>query len=417
MGWADVKKGPIRDGGGGRFFQWQDGETKVLRILDDEPETVWAHKVSQTTDGEESYKTIPATPDLDENWIQRNSKRWPASPVHNVRAIQIQDGDPVGDIGIVQGGKMIFEPIADHFEQYGTVNDVDFAITRKGTGKNTKWSVQLAKKHAEIPEQDWDSLIDEMNADEALQWDAVFVIPQDGDEQRKMFEDAGFSIDYDPAEDIAAEMDVEEAMRVRMPEKGQGKYPGKSMGELVIIDLGYVQWVAGNYTSDDNIAAAARVVTRNLDEVRKLNPGRKAALKGGDGDRRSAGQRARDERRGNARSVEELEVVDAEDEDGEDQRPAPRTAGRRAAGKAAQPDRGPLVTEINDLLGSLPQYEDAATLTRLVKRHSGGKTRMRDMDVEQLGTMLDDLREEAMQPENPGKQDAKPAKRRAAGRR
>lgn len=459
-GWDDVGKGPIGQGGGGRFLQIPEGGSVIFRFLETEPLTVWGHKVSQVVDDEEVYQFIPGVARweggelilmLDDDYVQENSRRWPLQPVHHLRGIQIDKGEPVGDIVICPGGKQIYEPIKEVHEKYGDITRFDFIIKKSGKGRQTKYTVTLAPEHAKLSKNDMVALIEEMEADPAIKYENVFQIPGSAKEQQRMFEAAGFDIEYDPAAALAEVMDLDEAYQVRMPTTG-GKFPGKSMRELMVIDMGYLQWVALNYTSDDRVAAAARVVVENAESTPKVGKGgAKGAIKGSTEDTRSAGQKARDakraaraapveedendeeepapRRRGRAAPVEddeedepapprrrrrdpEPEPEDDDDEDeGEDdddsdedepeEEQAPRR--RRGAEAAPAPKRGDLVVRINECLGAIPKYEDSAAVARVVKKYGGGKTRVRDLDMDQLASLAEALEAERSAEEKPAK--------------
>lgn len=464
-GWDDVGRGPIGAGGGGRFLQIPENGSVVFRFLEGDPLTVWGHKISQDVGGEEVYQFIPGVARwgddelilmLDDDYVQENSRRWPLQPVHHLRGIQIDppgaEGEPVGDIVICAGGKQIFEPIKEVFEKFGDITRFDFILAKKGKGRQTKYTVSLAPEHAKISKATMRELIEEMESDPAIDYRNVFQIPTSAKQQQQMFEAAGFDIEYDPAAELAAAMDLDEAYQVRMPSPG-GKYPGKSMRELMVIDMGYLQWVALNYTSDDRVAAAARVVVENAEKSPKVGKGKiKGAIEGSTEDTRSPGQKARGARRAGyvdpeaedeeyadeeddeapsprrrgrpapaaedgedeedapppprrrrrePEPEEDEEDSDDEDVDDEDEEPAPRR--RKGAQAEAAPKRGDLVVRINECFGAIPIYEDSAAVARVVKKHGGGKTRVRDLDIEQLQSLAEALEAERAEVEKPKK--------------
>jgi hypothetical protein len=357
MGWNDVNKGALGQSSG-RFLSLTDGETKTIRLLDEEPESAYVHKISQIVNGQEVFRSIPATVDLDDNFIQNNSNRWPATPTHGMRCIEIQDGEAVGDIMVLTGGRQIYGDLKLLFDRYGDLRQFDIDIHREGEGRDTKYSVTLAPKHAEI---NLEELIEEIEQDPALQWDAVF--PKiNGEQQQRMLSDANLDIGYDPAEDLAAEMAIEEALSTRM---STGKYEGKQMRELMVVDIGYLNWVADKFTSDDSVAAAARVVVRNMEQI--AQPKAKAGL--GTGKAAPASAAAK---------------------------PAGKRSGSKASTPKAAPDGDPavrnsLVNEINEILAGDTQYEDAMVVAATLRKYGNEKTRIRDFTVEELTALRDGI--------------------------
>jgi hypothetical protein len=333
MGWNDVNKGALGQSSG-RFLSLTDGETKTIRLLDEEPESAYVHKISQIVNGQEVFRSIPATVDLDDNFIQNNSNRWPATPTHGMRCIEIQDGEAVGDIMVLTGGRQIYGDLKLLFDRYGDLRQFDIDIHREGEGRDTKYSVTLAPKHAEI---NLEELIEEIEQDPALQWDAVF--PKiNGEQQQRMLSDANLDIGYDPAEDLAAEMAIEEALSTRM---STGKYEGKQMRELMVVDIGYLNWVADKFTSDDSVAAAARVVVRNMEQI---------------------------------------------------QAPKTKTSTPKAAPEGDPAVRNSLINEINEILASDTKYEDAMTVADTVRKYGNDKTRIRDFTIEELTALRDGIK-------------------------
>lgn len=365
MSWNDLDKGPMGQESS-RFLSIPTDETITVRALDEEPFTVWQHRVSQMVGGQEQYRTIPATGSLDDNFVQKNTDRYPAQPNFNLRVIRIEDGEPIGDIQILSGGKQIFKPMRDVAERHGSITRFDFDIRKTGKGRDTSYSVMLAASHAELVGV-WDDLQEEKEGDFALQWENVFYVPTE-EQQQRLFEEAGFDVSYDPAEKLVQEMSVEEALVVRMPSKG-GKYPSKTMRELVTIDLGYLQWVANKYQSDDTVTAAARLVTRNLSDIGKIGGAKPA------------------------QSLEEKPIKRPRKVVGNGSSSASTKVVETPTKVVETPteDRGAIVKEINNLMIDQPEYEDTSAIVKLIKEHSGGKTRIRDMDMGQLVSMRDAL--------------------------
>lgn len=397
MGWDALNDGQLGQNGG-RFFRWpeKEGQVTTVRFLDEEPFSNWVHKVSQTVeiDGKERdvFRTIPATADLDDNYVQHLCNgRWAGQRQHHLRCIQIVDGEPIGDVMVLSGGKQIMEPIFMVCLRYGSITGYDFDISREGKGKATKYTVALAPEHAQIDDDLWNDLIAERDEKE-LAWENLFEVPT-GEQQEQMFLGAGFDPDYDPAAIIAESMEIDEALALRMP---GGKYKDKSLRDLVVIDLGYLQWVSDKYTSNDSIQAGARVILDNMDEVKAALGNRQAAPSSR---QVAAPPRGRGTTGRSTGTTSETET----DEDGAEPDPtsapsaASRAASSRPARSAASPtpaasaDAASLRKEVDALLSDNPQYEDAASVAALVKKFSGGKPRLRDMTAEQLTSLRDHL--------------------------
>jgi hypothetical protein len=183
-----------------------------------------------------------------------------------------------------------------------------------------------------------------LEADEALaDWSAIF--PEvTGEEQKKMITEAGFNIEHDPAAALAASMSYDDAKEVTLT---FGKYKGKKVGEIVIIDSSWLGWAAENVTSNDTIAAACRVAVENMKQV-------------------SSGQ-----------SVAPAKL--------------PAAKAEKPAAEKSSANREKLLEAVNDIFEQDPRFEDIEAMVSLVKKHSGGKTRVKDLTGPQLESLHAEL--------------------------
>jgi hypothetical protein len=349
LSWGDVDKKDKRGSLQGRFVQFEDGVPVVGRILDEEPHTTRVHKISQPVNKggkvDEVFRSIPATANPDDNFILKtNGKRYPDVMQHAMRIAvykKNEQKEDVIEIQILQGGPGIFKPLRDLYSQYGSLTKFDVSIKANGMGREREYVVTAApvSKEVHVP-----ALQTKMLADEAIaDWKTVFP-PVTAEEQQKMIKDAGFDITYDPAASIAASMTPEDAGKEVM---SFGKFKGKTIAELVVIDSSYLQWAAENVTSNDRLAAACRVAVANLAAVTSGQSVAPAALP----------------------KAKETAVVEK------------KTANRQK-----------LLEQVDKVFTEDPRYEDIEVMVGLVKRHSGGKTKVKDLTEKQLESLLGEIR-------------------------
>jgi hypothetical protein len=345
MGWGEVGKEGKRGSLAGRFVQFEDGVTVTMRVLDEEPHTTRVHKITQVVQKgdkkEEVFRSIPATANPDDNWILKtNGKRYPDAMQHNLRVhVYGKDGTKLtkeGEVKILQGGPAIYKPLRALYEQYGSLTGFDISIKRTGSKRDTEYTVSAAPVSMPVNVAELQA---KMMADETINdWNNVFA-PVTGEEQRKMAEAAGFDIAHDPVSAIAAVLSPEEASGLTFT---FGKFKDKSLGEIAIIDAGYLAWAAENVTSNDRVAAGCRVLVNQM-----------AGL--------ASGQSAT---------------------------PAALPAAKPAAPKVEKPkandgERNALIEKVSDIFSG-EKYEDIEVVVGLVKKHGGGKTKVKDLTVPQL---------------------------------
>lgn len=353
MSWNDVDE--KRGGASGRFVSFEDGKGVRLRILDEEPKTIRVHKISQPVKRgdktEEVFRTIPATPNPDDNYIlQMNGKRYPDVPVYNMRCFEYKRDDagkftdpPTGEIKVLQGGPAIFKDLKKIYEEFGHLNQFDVVITRTGKGRDTEYAVSAAPNRLDC---DVAGLTAKIAQDASLNWDNIFP-PASADDQKKALTEAGFNVTYDPAAEIAARLSWDDASKVRFTfgkygQKGQEK----TVGELVIIDAGYVTWAAENVTSSDELAAACRVAVKHMSQLES----------------------------GTA-PVKQIEQPKAAP------KPAPENKAKRAD----------LEKRVSDAFENDERYSDMQVMIDTLKRHGEGKTRVKDLTLPQLESLVKEI--------------------------
>lgn len=348
MSWNDVGKEQKR--GAGRFVQFEDGQAVTMRILDSEPFTIKVHKVSQVVrkgdKSEEVFRTIQATANPDDNYILKNTNRYPEQQQYNLRVWEYKKdasgkATPDGELKILQGGNAIFKSLKTLYEQFGNVNEFDIIITRTGKGRETEYTVSASPFAQKV---NLDDLRAKLAADETLRWDNVFA-PITGEEQAKILKDAGMDVNYDPAGKLMKEFNVEQAHATKFTFGKYGKKgEEKTVGEVMVIDAGYVEWAAQNVTTNDALAAACRVAV--------------AA---------AAGQLASEEPR--------------------KQVSAPVATPTPSAQGGKKDELARRVATAFDR----PEWEDMTKVIEAVKKHGGGKTKVKDLTIPQLESLLAEL--------------------------
>lgn len=362
MSWSDVDK---KTGGAnaGRFIQFPEGDGTSIkfRVLDDEPYTTRVHKISQVVKKgdktEEVFRSIPATANPDENFILKsNPKRYPDVAQFNLRVheFKVVEGKHVvdGEVKILQGGPGIFKPMRGLFNEFGHLNKFDIVVTRKGKGRDTEYTVSAAPFSLPL---DVVAATQKMLADPAWSWDNIFV-PVTAAEQQKILIEAGFDVMYDPAAKIAESMTLDQARAAQIT---FGKYKGKTAGEVQIIDSGYLQWAADNITSNDIVQAACRVLMGGV-------------------------------------AVAAAKVMPVQ------QQLPPSTPTPQTAPVAPTPAPAPAATEdktkrselteaLSDAFESDPKFADMSVMVELVKKHGGGKSRLKDLTVAQLTSLYGEV--------------------------
>lgn len=352
MAWGDVDK-PNRGGGAGRFVQFEDGKAIRLRILDEEPHTTRTHKIAQVVGTEEVFRSIPATTLPDDNFIlKRNGKRYPDVMQFNMRAyvyVKDEKGRDMpdgGEIKILQGGPAIFKPLRDLYTEHGSLSQFDITIKRTGTSRDTEYTVSAAPRSLEI---DVDALKVAMSSDATIQWENVFPNFTAEDQQKAILE-AGFDIDYDPAKALAESMSFDAAKAIKFT---FGKHKDKTVGDVLVQDGGYIIWAADNVTSNDDLAAACRVASSHMKKV---------------------------------------SVPAAEPKKIEAKAPAPAAAKKEAPKAKEDPaKREDLMTRVGDYFEQDPRFEDVQEMVSVIKKHGAGKTRLKDLSVAQLESLLNEV--------------------------
>jgi hypothetical protein len=262
-GWSDLDDKPKTGGLSGRFVKFSKEKSTRVRFLDEAPRTTFVHKV---TGKDDTFRTIPATENLDDDYIQQvNGKRFPATAQYSMRVFEYKRDEKgnftsEGEIKILQGGPAIFKAlrtIMDENGGEGSLRNYDISITVKGEKRDTEYSVSAVPVSQKV---DVDELIVQVDADEALKWENVF--PKiTAEQQKKILADAKIDITYDPVAAIAAVMTPEVAKGTVL---GFGKYKGKTVGDVLVIDSSWLEWAAENVTSNDSVAAACRVAFGNV---------------------------------------------------------------------------------------------------------------------------------------------------------
>lgn len=262
MSWKDLDDKP-KSGLSGRFVKFSKEQSTRVRFLDEEPHTTFVHKI-EGKDG--TFRSIAATENLDDDYIQQvNGKRFPAVAQYSMRVFEFKRDDKgnftdEGEVKVLQGGPAIFKQLRTIMEENGSLRDYDIVITTKGEKRDTEYTVSAAPVSRKV---NVDELVVQMEADEALRWDNVFP-KMTAEQQKKILTEAKIDISYDPVAEIVGKMTLDQAKSTVLT---FGKYKGKSVGEILVIDSSWVEWAGENVTSNDNVAAACRVAFGNVQSI------------------------------------------------------------------------------------------------------------------------------------------------------
>lgn len=377
MSWEDVDK-PSGGSGLGRFVAFEDGKAVRMRLLDEEPHTTRVHKISQivTRGGksEEVYRAIPATVNPDDNYIlKHNPKRYPENTQFSMRAfVYNQDENnrdtDEGEIKILQGGPAIFKQLRTIYQNEGSLTQFDVVITRRGEKRDTEYTVSAAARSRNI---DVKKIIGQMESDPDLQWDRIF-LPTTGEMQKKILDEAGMDVNYDPAAVLALEMSPERAATAMFT---FGKYKGKTVGEVKVIDSGYLSWAAENVTSNDELAAACRISSGLINQLAEASEPRAIA---------------------DSESRMEKPAPKAEKPAPKAEKPKPDKKSNLEKAEELMADtnidRDAVKAEIQDWFESDPTYEDVQEVVTIIKKHGDGKTRLKDLSAQQMVSLLNELK-------------------------
>jgi hypothetical protein len=356
MSWNDLDDKP-KSTGGGRFIKLEKDKTTRIRIIDEEPYTTYTHKIAQMVGDKEVFRSIPATTNLDDNYIQQtNGKRYPAVAQYNIRGFEFAKDDKGkdttdGEIKILQGGVQIFRALRSLYEEHGSLSQFDVTIRASGEKRDTEYTVTAAPFSLNV---DVDALQTKLAQTPELQWENVF--PEvTAEQQRKLLAEAKLDVTYDPAAAIAATMSYDQAL-------GQaftfGKFKGKTVQDVMVIDSSYLDWAAENVTSNDSLAAACRVVSNQINGVVPA-----PALASGQSD--SAAPESATATPAAAKATT---------------KPPKATAADAAKRKELTAD---IHTRLEDM--------DAMEIIETIKAASGGKVKLKDLTVPELEALQEKL--------------------------
>ena len=183
MGWNDVK--PTNNNTNGErklnYLKLNQG-TNQIRILDDEPVSTWQHWIPQANYGKgisvvcpgkdcpickERKKTAEAMK-TDKSITQKYN----VSRQHMINVID----RATGEVAILQKGNTIFENLVVFLEEIGDLREYDVRIIRKGTGRQTTYTVipvqpstPLTEKEKNLEKFDLEKLAKPLEIDQILQ--------------------------------------------------------------------------------------------------------------------------------------------------------------------------------------------------------------------------------------------------------
>jgi len=362
-GWGEVHQASREQGaGGGVFLSIGDGETVRLRSLDEEPRSYRIHHVSREVNGENVYVPVPATDAADESYVLEKSRLYPPDKRFALRCLVIDENDEVDGVTVLTGGVQIFKPLSGFAERHKDIRLFDIEVTREGEGLRTKWSVNVSPTSVDLNLQDIEEMAEQMLGPE-LAWDVLFP-PTNYDEQRDILARAGIDISVDPAEELAEDMDLEDARAIKFDFGKYSQGRAKTVGEVENLDPRYIDFVVRECTTQGyEIRAACQVV---LDHIR----GKQIRSKASTAKSSTAKSRGRRSRPAIEKPAEEPEVEP----------------------KASKSDRADLQAKIEAAFEEdIDNFPDPADIVAAIKKHGNGKTKLRELTVKQLESLAAEI--------------------------
>jgi len=355
MSWKDLDEKP--KSGGSRFVKLESGKTTRFRILDEEPYTTYTHKIVQPdANGVEVFRSIPATTKLDEDYIQQvNGKRYPAVPQFNIRVFEFAKDDKgkdttEGEIKILQQGVSVFKALRSLYEEHGSLSQFDITIKVTGEKRDTEYTVTAAPFSLDI---DVNALQTKLAQTTELAYENVFPTVT-ADDQKKMLAEAKLDVTYDPAAQIASGMSYEDALNQTFT---FGKFKGKTVSDVMVIDSSYLEWAGENVTSNDALAAACRVVANRINGVAPA-----PALQSGQSAPAAPSAPAPTQAAPKATKV------------------APKASADTAEAKA-----------LRERISNKFEDFDAQDIVGKIKEASGGKVKLKDLNIDELNKLAESI--------------------------
>lgn len=440
VAWGDVEKDIRHNSSGGgdlRFISLKDGDTVTIRILDHQGATKHhVHKISQPVNGEDVFRSIPATPRIDDDYVIQNSPEHSADTVSTRYATRCvvygEDGEPEA-IKILEGGPMIFKPLDRLAAKHGPPTEYDVEISRYGEGLKTEYEVHASPNSNDIDLEEW---IDEIDSNPEWDWENIF--PEvTAEEQQAMIEEAGFDIEWDPVAELVESMDYDEAMDERI---SFGKYgpehfkDGKTVRDVMGIDTDYLRWIAQqDGFSNHRIKAAAIIALNGTDALernkpqKKVTKGKKKSTKTKKTTETTKEQEDTTEDAGEAPTRDDWPLKSSIEKylarwydndggkvdlalkilEGEGLEWDPNAGEVVEIGGASEPEdeeepdeetgpdgmtRDELISNISEIFATNDRFrQDAMEIVNVVKEHGGGKTRLKDLKVDQLQSLYDEV--------------------------
>lgn len=355
MSWSDLDKELNGSKLSGRFVKFDSKLSTRIRILDNDPHTTFVHKVKGQPTAQEPegiFRSIAATPSLDDDYIQQvNGKRFPAVAQYSMRVYEYKRDDKGkftadGELKILQGGPAIFKQLRTIMEENGgegSLKNFDVIISKSGEKRDTEYLVSASPLAMDV---DVDALLTKLGQDSDLLWENVFPI-MTAEGQKKILAEAKIDITYDPVAELEAKISYEQAILNTIP---FGKYKGKTISEVLVMDASWVEWAGENVTSNDSVAAACRVAFRHVNTV-------------------ASGDAPQSQLPPAATSAPAKSAA------------APKAAPAKAAKPPVDAERAGLVNSVSSKLENL----DAVQIVAKIKEASAtGQTKLKDLSVDEL---------------------------------
>ena len=249
-GWSNVKEVVANTGSGNKFLVIEVGKKTRIHLLG-EPFGMVEHIISEkNVNGEDVFLSFRCSED-DTCFVCNNNNRYRKS---SRVAFNVYDYES-SEVKIFTMGKTIWDAIVDIYDNpqtYGPIDQLDFIISKTGTGKATRYSTQQVAMAGGVG----------FAALELYNLEGEFPIPTAEEIERSIL-DSGIDPYTDPVDNILRTMSLEDAYAVKLQ---NGKHKGKTMREIYTADTGYITWLAKPSTtfSDVEVSAAARIITNAL---------------------------------------------------------------------------------------------------------------------------------------------------------
>lgn len=241
MAWGDIGASRNSSSGASDLVQLEDGKVLRLMLPPEGPVSNWNYSISAPDDG---YRTWVAPPKGAEDFFAKNSQAFRMKPVHAGLAYDYEEKA----IKILEAGNQIWEDIQKLHAAGKDLNGRDIVIGKKGTGRQTTYSVV---------DKDPAPFTIDVSGMEKPDINARYQVPT----YEQVLEDLK-AMGFTQPEQLfqTAPLSYEQAIATKVP---FGKNKDKTLQEVYNTDSQYLLFLATKIDRRD-IKEAARVVCNKL---------------------------------------------------------------------------------------------------------------------------------------------------------